>query len=336
MNVLIDRHHAGLFHAMQMLFEDRLGMTVYTPVGHDWWDEHYWEFGKGYGDDRLAVQFLMSPQSFYDGHYPGRLIRGVTLAGALVTDWGYVVATVQDNQHGLKRFADEVGAQFVLQVGNTNQDVDWRLDPLALVSSEVPIRGRGLIVHQEFDSEGLFGYSAPVHRGGRVASFVNCFRSTPCIRWFDETAVALPGWRFDEYGIDGQDGNIQPISDIAAIMREATFGWHDKVQGDGFGHVIHMWAAVGRPIVGHSSHYHGLTAAPFWSDLVTCIDLDRHSTEEVAHLMREIVADPPRHEAMCRAIRAKFDELVDYDAEASSVRDFLGLPTVTIGQGTAA
>ncbi len=37
MNVLADRHHAGLYRSLQLL-GDRLGWNLYTPVGMDWWD----------------------------------------------------------------------------------------------------------------------------------------------------------------------------------------------------------------------------------------------------------------------------------------------------------
>jgi hypothetical protein len=318
-NVLIDKHHADLFHAMQILFEDRLGHTVYTPIGPEWWTEGYWQFGKGYGDDRLAQQFLVSPQGAVDPHHPGRLIRYITLGLARQMDWAYVVATVQDNQHGFHRFARERGARYVLQVGNTNQAVDWGLDPLAIVSSEVPIQGKGVIIHQPMDP--VFAYRKPV-KSRTIRSFVNCFNSTPCIDPFVKVGQFLLDFTFYTHGIDGSDGDVQPVSVIADYMAQSLFGWHDKVQGDGFGHVIHDWAAVGRPLIGHASHYQGLMAQPFWQDLETCIDLDKHSLPEVAELIREIAAKPARHKAMCLNIRAEFDR-IDWDAEAEAVRELL-------------
>jgi hypothetical protein len=336
--IIVDRHHHGLFHAMQRLFEDRLGLSVFTPLGHEWWDEGYWRFGEGYGDDRLARQFLNTAEfepftdqspgyrvfKGKDNHHPERPIYGIELGAVKATpsEWAYVVATVQDNQQGFRRLADEIGARFVLQVGNTNQSVDWSLDPLALVSSEVPIRGRGIVIHQEFDSEGVFGYreSEPSRT---LRSFVNCFDSTPCYALFREVRDRLPGFFFGNHGIDGEDGNVETVADIADLMAGSLFGWHDKVQGDGFGHVIHDWAAVGRPLIGHGAHYRGLMGEVFWQDGVTCIDLDKHTAEEAAVLIRTISLDPARHREMCRAIRRVFDETVDFAAEAERVREFL-------------
>lgn len=307
MNVLVDRHHAALLYSLQLLFEDRLGMDLYVPQGHDWWDGGYWRFGEGYGDDRLARQFLMDT-SPTDPHYPDRRVKGVTLSDAQHMPWALVMATVQDNQQGFAQFASEQGAQYGIQIGNVNQDVNWRLDPLALISTGVPKVGRGVHYHPEFDAQYRLPTSTTVLR-----SFVNCFDSTRC---FD----LAPG-ELEVYGIDGRNGNVTLASEVADLMAGSGWGWHDKIQGDGYGFVIHGWAAVGRPLIGHASHYAGTVAESFWQDGVTCLDLDRHSVDEVMERVRTIT--PDEHAAMCRAIRLQFDELVDFDAEAQRVGAFL-------------
>lgn len=47
MRALVDRHQADLYYSLQLLFEDRLGVQLFTPIGHEWWDEGYWNFGRG-------------------------------------------------------------------------------------------------------------------------------------------------------------------------------------------------------------------------------------------------------------------------------------------------
>ncbi|HXI79842.1 MAG TPA: hypothetical protein VNM34_03385 [Verrucomicrobiae bacterium] len=317
MNVLADKHHAGLFHSLQLL-AGRLGWTLYTPVGLDWWTAGYWRFGQGYGDDRLAQQFLRHDFDV-DGEFPDAPIATVTLEQAQAMDWDYVISSVPDNERGFWRFAQEHGAQFVEQVGNTGQWVDWSLDPLVLSSSEMPIEGRGVVYHQEMDPIAF----APPLWAHDAASFVNCMPSMgTCWDLLREAQQLAP---IDVYGIDGTAGPeaiVKPNTRLIASMAVYGWGWHDKQQGDGFGHVIHSWAAVGRPLVGHASHYRGKMAESFWDDLVTCIDLDRHSVADAVDIIRTI--SPTQHEAMCREIRARFDA-IDYDAEADAIRDLLGL-----------
>lgn len=320
MNILADKHHAGLFRSLQLLAE-RLGATLYTPTGLDWWTEGYWNFGRWtYGDDRLARQFLTWTD--VDPEFPDAPIRYVTLPEAQAMDWSHVIASVPDNEQGFARFAREHGAEYVLQVGNTGQEIDWSLDPLALVSSEMPIRGRGIRYHQEMEP---IEYAPPPSRTPRMAaSFVNCMPSMgPCYDLLQQAR----GMRLfiAEYGIDGEIGVVKPFSRLVEFMAVHGWGWHDKAQGDGFGHVIHSWAAVGRPLIGHASHYAGKRAERFWQDGITCIDLDRHSIRDAVEIVRTI--SPDEHERMCRAIRAEFDA-IDYDAEEQAIRGLLALDPV--------
>src|SRR5947207_9183839 len=102
-NVLADRHHAGLFRSLQLLGK-RLGWTVYTPTGMDWWSAGYWQFGRWtYGDDRLAQQYLVSARG-PDNEFPDAPIEYVTLEEAKGMDWAFVISTVPDNEQGFHRF----------------------------------------------------------------------------------------------------------------------------------------------------------------------------------------------------------------------------------------
>lgn len=354
MRALIDFHHADLFYSLQLLFEDRLGVEVYTPVGHEWWDEGYWQFGRwAYGDDRLAQQFLVGPENertapltvdfdhpspgggtlaipgvIFDPAHPERPIRTVTLHEFRQMDWAYIVASVDDNERGFSRLAKEVGAQYVLQVGNTNQQVDWSLDPLALSSSEMPIRGRGVVYHQEFNSDGTFRFADPAlfYRDPVISSFVNLMPLIDCGPVMARYQETLPDFQWNVHGIHCPDGIVKPVHTIAAVMSLSMFGWHDKVTGDGFGHVIHAWAAIGRPIIGHASHYRGKMAEVFWTP-ETSIDLDKGTFEENVALIRAIASDPDRHAAMCHRMREVFDANVDYLAEGEAIASLLGIKT---------
>jgi len=316
MRVLLDAHHADLLESMHLLFTDRFGWDCYIPVGPEWWDAEVWQFGKWtWGDDRLARQFLNRDSVERDSAHPDRLHNVITFDEAQNLDWDYVVASVPDNYPGYHAFAREHGAKFVIQAGNTNQHIAWELDPLVLNSSEMPIQGRGVTYHQEFSLED-FHYSDAASQ--IVGSFVNCMDRMPCWQWLAEAQKLMPERTFRIHGIDGPDGNVKPTRDVGTLMRSYGWGWHDKVTGDGMGHVIHNWAAVGRPLVGHAGHYFNQMAGPLWEDGVTCIDLDRHAVGELPGLM-----DSLDNVAMGRAIRDRFDELVDFEAEAEQIHALL-------------
>jgi hypothetical protein len=317
MNVLADRHHSGLYHSVQLL-GDRLGWTIYTPAGLDWWDAEYWNFGRrSYGDNRLGRQFLQLGE--FDSEFPDRPTPTVTLEQARSMDWGLVLATCDDNQEGFRRFADEHGAKYAVHVGNTNQFIDHTLSPLIINASEMP---GGISVGEEFDSDGLFAYSEPVN-SSVISSFVNCMPEI-C---HDHERLATSFEAFEQalgidlYGISAR--NLKPIDLVAERMRESGWGYHDKPQGDGYGHVLHYWAAIGRPLIGHGGHYSTKMGYIYWRDLETCIDLDKHDNETAIELVRQISADPDRHAQMCRNIRAIFDAATDWDADAARVAELV-------------
>lgn len=337
MNLLVDRHHAGLYRSLQLLFEDRLDVALFTPVGHEWWDEKFWRFGQVFGDDRLAQQYLVmdghgwteeAPYVTQDVEYPGHDINGVTLAQAREMSWWGAMATVQENQYGFQRFAEEQGARYLYQIGNTRQDVQWQLEPLALVSAEAEIPEGATAVRylQEFDTTVWRPYATTLAQPRRVASFVNSLPEMPA-EWsrFCATRELLPEYEFLCHGHYGTDERVVPNTRIAEVMAGCAFGWQDKPTGDGFGHVIFGWAAVGRPLVGTARFYDGQLAAPLWDDGVTSINLDGLSSAEGARRIREVADDPARWEEMARAMRERAAGLIDFHADAERVRGLLGL-----------
>ena len=319
MKVLADRHHGGLYRSLQLLF-DRLGAELYTPAGHAWWDQGYWRFGEVYGDDRLAGQYLMNwPDRAFDAEFPEHPARGVTLDEARSMSWDVVLATVQENEPGFARFASEVGARYAVHVGNTRQPVRWDLSPLILNATAEVAVDAGANIGEEFDSDGIFAFRR-IRSHRRVGSFVNSMPLLPCWSYLDDARRIGTDFEFGVHGIAGPDGNIKPIELIAEMMAGYGWAWHDKVTGDGYGHVVHYWAALGRPLIGHASHYAGQKAAPLWEDGVTCIDLDRHPVAEAVQMMRDLDPAP-----MGEAIRARFDAMTDWQRDADAVGRLLGI-----------
>jgi hypothetical protein len=259
----------------------------------------------------------------YDPEYPDTRIEGVSLLRARKMRWDYVMATVQDNQYGFHRFAMEQGARYLYQVGNTGQQVDWSLHPFALVSSEVPIVGTGIRYHQEMDP--VYAWQRPrKYCVQRIKSFTNFATVYEC--WPTDLALwgQLSDFHWYMHGGGMPDGVLKPSSRIADAMQSSGWALHDKPTGDGFGHVLWGWAAVGRPLIGHARHYKGKLGEVLWQDMVTCIDLDQHSVEDAAGLIREISEDWDRYFQMCKAIRVAFEEHYDPDRDAERIAYLLG------------
>lgn len=319
MKILVDRHHADLLYSLQRLFEDRLGFDLYIPIGHEWWDHGYWQFGAVFGDDRLAQQYLCIDAHWreaepgiyltFDNCHPERPVYGITLERARTWQWDCVLASVQENQVGFKRFASEMGARYLYHVGNARQGIDWTLNPCLLDATGVFLQGAGVQISQEFDHHTTFRFRDIIPQN-RIVSFVNLLPQLP-EEWaaFSQLRALLPAYEFRSYGHQCPDGFLTPVAAIAEEMSRAAWGFQDKPTGDGFGHIIHNWAAVGRPLIGHGRFYQGQRAEAFWRDGITCIDLDKHSLEAAAVLVEMMT--PEGHGGMCRSIRRTFERIYD-------------------------
>jgi len=333
MRILADRHHSDLYYSLQRLFEDRLGCELYTPLGLEWWTAGIWRFGECFGDDRLARQYLnidakyreVEPGLFitFDQCHPEHPIYGVTLERARTMSLDFILASVQENQQGFHNFAQEIGAKYLYHLGNAGQGINHELSPLILDSTSRRLEGKYVHISQEFDSLSIFRFRTP-KASKRITSFVNLLPQIPeSYEPFAELSKLLPSYEFKSYGHKCPDGFLTPVASIAEKMARSSWAYHDKPTGDGFGHCIHSWAAIGRPLIGHARYYEGQRSGVFWRDGETCIDLDNHSTEEAAQIITE--TSPKKHQAMCEAIRMTFEDNYHPDIDAQSVAILIGI-----------
>lgn len=361
MRVLADFHHHALAESLAVLFSDRFGAELFFPAGMDWFAEGYWAFEKEWHGDRVARQYLDGIwanattrdglELLTDPRHPGRMLRGVTLAAAREMTWDLVLSTLPANDAGLHRFSGETGARFGVQLGNNGQDS--RLDLATFILASTTLAGRepdtadpaawgrvmeyaGLptvVYHQEFDL-GTFRAGAPAEADRRtIASFVNCFPETPVYSSFLALARSwgdLADWKvYGSYGSAAPDeyaaGDISWVPAVADAMRAARIGWHSKYWGDGFGHVAHNWAAVGRPLLVSRRYYVDKLAGALFVEGDTAWDIDAYSPEELRRIVVRLQTDDAWYAERCAAMAGRFRELVDFDKEADAIRSVLGL-----------
>jgi hypothetical protein len=329
--VLADWHHPALWESLRLLFEDRFGWELFSPFGGEWL-QHGWRLAEG--TPGWSAERYLAPSMAEDlgdhfetdcAEYPGTVRKLVTWPQAQASRWDFVLCSVPCHQASFYTLSRQLGAQLIHQVGNARHAVDPRIPQTVLASARLNLRGMRLpkVVpyHQEFSRE-LFSFRPAIDRR-RVGAFMLRLESTSGPYGWLADAI---GDDWTDYGGDSPDapGYLSPMRAVADAMAGCGWVWHDKRIGDGYGHVLHNAAALGRPLIGHASNFRGLTGEPYWQDLKTCIDLDRHDPAEAVNLHRAISADPAWHSEMCEAIAARFAELVDFDAEAQAIRQALG------------
>jgi hypothetical protein len=333
MRVLIDYAHADLWESLIRLFSDRFGWEVFRPIGMEWYDSGIWSFERQRLGDQVARQFLQTYDKDKDkGDYserpdtthPGRTFRMVTHEQAHSQRWDLVIATLAENEPGLHRFAKDRQATYGIQIGNQGAPNNWALAQFAMSSTTLPHVKPWMpyvIYHQEFSLEDFrFEYPPTTDE---VATRVQCFATMDQYNRFKRLA-AMSGGTWRHYGHCGQHdefygGDAPTTPQVADQMRASRIGYHVKEWSDGYGHVIHNWFAVGRPVIGSAAYYRDKLAGPLFVEGETSFDLDLRSDAEVVELVKRLREDDDYHRLISENAAARFREHVNFDAEAMAI-----------------
>lgn len=339
MKLFADYHHHDLWESLELLCE-RLGWELYRPIGLDWFDAEYWNFERKWHGDAVARQYLEPWGSDENGlRYDkshDRYQRLLTLEEARDNPPDIVMASVAHNHEGFHRFAKETGAKFGLHLGNVRfSHIDmtedrWDLADFGIVTTLLPepVTKPHVVVHQEFSLDDFRHEPPPENERLVVSSFVNCFaENTRGYAQFRDTAALRPqyDWRvYGSYGSVPEDefaaGNLGTCRSVADAMLASDVAWHTKQWSDGFGHVIHDWFAVGRPVVGYEWYYRSQLAGPLWEEGVTSFDLTDKTYHEATAILDRLFNDPELRVRMGDAAAARFREVVNFDEEEQAIR----------------
>lgn len=337
--LLADYHHHDLWESLELLCA-RLGWTLLRPMGMEWFDAGYWNFERAWHGDAVAKQYLTPWGSDADGKRfdpsHGRYQNLLTLEAARDIKPDIVLASVAHNHEGLHRFAREVGATFGIHLGNVRfsaidmMEDRWDLADFGIVTALLPATPPKphVIVHQEFSLTDFRHEPPPDNGVFRVSSFVNCFpENVQAYAGFRAVAGIRPQYDWRVYGAYGgapldeyAAGNLDTCAGVGDAMRASDVAWHTKQWSDGFGHVIHDWFAVGRPVVGHEWYYRSQLAGPLWQEGVTSFDLTDKRPDEVAGIIDRLYHDPDLRLRMGENAARRFREVVDFDAEEQAIR----------------
>jgi len=352
MNVFCDFHHASLLQSFILLFEKRLGGKVYRPIGVDWYEKGYW---KVYDHPATVQQFLAVGGATPDntpelnnleensspGIYlckdidSGKTNKAITLDAFFYYDFDIVIASIPQHLPLFRKLCDEHPShpKLIYQIGNA-----WPIDADVLkytknvmASALIPDYPKDINLiqyHQEFDTDifypGYEGTNAPIDR---ISSFVNCFSVDRLFAedWtlFQIMEELMENWIFASYGGQCRDGGRNGTNELAQEMRNAKFIWHTKRGGDGYGHVLHNSAAVGRPIIFKKEYYFGKWGEKLMIDGVTGIQIDGLSPHEIFRKIQNY-SDPEEYKKLCDNVYNNFKQIVDFDGEFLALKSFLG------------
>lgn len=338
--VLVDFHHNSLLRSLIMLFEDRLDIDVYRPIGMDWFYHGYWGINNNYD---TAKQFLSRGQIPSDGTCPLNTVRsnkkgiyycydpgGQQTNRACTLDYfkrgtfDYVVASIPAHIPMFKKLIRKYcpHAKLIIQVGNNWGISEYQGENILASIKPFDIQGvNAIFYHQEFDLN-IFNVR-PHEPTKKIYSFVNVLENMPQAQEdFNELERLLKpyGYQMCSFGGQNRDGNMNGPQELADKMAEADLILHSKPGGDGFGHIIHNAYAMGKPVIIRSSHYRGQLAESLFAQ-GTFLDIDKLGRNLTAEAIKAL--DPERLQFMGEAAHRRFTEVVNYEEEAREIKYWL-------------
>ena len=335
MKIFSDKHHSALAQSLKLLFEDRLGHTLYFPIGMEWSQEKWWLLHKPYDfNENTAKQYLeIKPEhKLVDDHYESfdthelYDYKSITLEQFKAMDIDIIIASVPDHWESFTRLRDKYkpNAKVICQMGNMfyeAQDMirNGTIRNLMASTSPFPTNINSVFYHQEFPLD-VF---KPSNRKPEklISSFINCYPENQGYGDYLSLKAEMPDWEFKSFGGSCDDGTINGIDNVALQMQRSAWIFHSKHMGDGFGHSLFTAMACGRPVITRISDYRGKLGEELLEDETTCLDIDKRSSSDIYSYISTL--PPVKYDFMCQQAYNRFLEKVDYKTESVEIKKFL-------------
>jgi glycosyltransferase involved in cell wall biosynthesis len=342
MNILTDFHHNSLLRSFVLLFENRLGMNVYRPIGLEWFHEGHWainnqlDTAKQFLDIETQILADNTPplnvvKDYSDGIYhvydPGNVTThsAITLEAFKNKKFDFIIASIPEHipvfQNLINQF--QPNAKLIIQIGNNwNPSIFRGMNVLGSVKKGSIQDANVVYYHQEFDTN-IFKPTDHVSNK-KISSYINLLQNLSA-GWGDFTNLenSLHEFNFKSYGGQCRDGNMAGAIDLAKSMNDNDFIFHVKDYGDGYGHIIYNAYACGKPTIIRSSMYTNQLAQELFNDK-SCIDLDKYSTDDVINKIKQICSNQEELNQMSIDAHETFNRCVDFAYDAEKVYNWMG------------
>ena len=321
-------------------------MTLFRPIGLEWFHNGFWKIAEPYGNAADTIdQYLGVPKVTWDSRKEPiqkygdvELIDGVyyipvkvgsdqyvqkaiTFDKFLEMDFDYVVASYSPHDYPYAELIQKYkpNAAYIRQIGNAFETPKNSKNVLLAGLWPMPPGTNYVVYYPEHDKQ--YCYVPPTNHN-TVKSFIAAPLAEQDMPLFYEFESQLPDFTFRMHGILGRDGVISGDL-MPQVIKDSAFVWHVKRWGC-CGFVSRQALACGRPCIikkHYCYEYHAL-ATELYEDSVNCIDLDLGTTRQNVEKIRRF-SEPERHAEMCRNTADKFKRDVNFDAEAEKIKQWL-------------
>jgi len=346
LRVFADLHHGDLYYSLILLFEKRLGMNLYRPIGLDWFKKGFWKIAEPYGnppdtigqyleppsveksanwvsrygDSQLVDDIYYIPARAPDGFYTQ---KAITLEKFLTMDFDIIIASYLGHEECYSKLVSKYkpNAKFIFQLGNIGWQPRWAKNVLLAMDFDMPPNINYIKYYPEHHED--YSYIPPTNHN-IVKSFINCMTNNypEDLAWFLKYEKLLPESMFKMHGILGRDGVIS--NDLMPqVMKESAFVWHVKCLGSG-GFIPRQAMSCGRPVITRTSYAHQFRVLErnLYEDSVNCIDLDAGTEQENIEKIKYFM-QPDNHLRLCESTIEDFNQKVNFEEEAKKIKAWL-------------
>jgi hypothetical protein len=345
-SVFCDFHHGDLYYSLHLLFEERLGMNLFRPIGLEWFQKGFWKIAEPYGNAADTIdQYLGIPKATWSKskepiqkygeiqliddvyHIPLKVgneqytQKAITFDTFLKMDFAFVIASYAGHDAPYAELVQKYkpAAIYIRQIGNIFETPKHTRNVLLATNTPMPPGVNYVKYHPEHNRE--YCYTPPINHTV-IKSFIANPSAEPDLPLFYEYERIMPDFTFKIHGILGRDGVISGDLMPQAI-RESAFVWHVKQTGC-CGFVARQAIASGRPCIikKHYCYDNYSMSREWFEDSINCIDLDLGTTRENVEKIKYF-SEPQRHTEMCKNTADKFKRDVNFDGEATRIKRFL-------------
>ena len=337
-NIFIDRHHQGLAHSFQLLFEQRLGHRVFFPLGLEWYEKGYWGVYPNLGTAKQYLEIGTIPKdgtqplthvidtpeeySLIEDSHHHAIQKGITFEQFMNMDIDIVIASIPQHIKPFKELAKMKGAKFIFQMGNVF-DVNLNDIPNLMANTfpgNIPPSINVVQYMQEFELDIFKPTTMSPNR--LITSFINVYDHNRGYENFMALKASMPSWEFRSYGGQCKEGAITGIDKIAAIMQKSAFVHHVKAGADGYGYGLFCAFACGTPVIINYEDYKSVIGGKLLIPDETCIVSEiGGDMEKVREKIENI--PPLRYQYMRASVEEQFKKVVNFDEDENKIRQFM-------------
>lgn len=316
--------------------EQFLGIGGATPDGTQKLNELEAWYGTGIGRSLPGdgIVSRATDATVYECHDidSGKTNKAITLDGFFHLPIDIVIASLPEHLEPFKMLCNNHfnHPKLIYQVGNAWPVGQEVMKYTVNVMSSTRLHNRFMALnyveyHQEFDTT-IFSPNESNMADKTIASFVNCFSNDRLFAddWalFQIVESMMPDWEFLSFGGQCRNGACHGSKELATCMKTSRFIWHTKRGGDGYGHVLHNSAAIGRPIIFKKEYYEGKLGEQLMIDGATGIQIDNLSADQIKNKI-EYYNEESRYAKLCENVYNNFKKVVGFDEEFLKLDYFL-------------